>query len=298
MLAPAKLNLSLEITGLLPNGYHALDMVMQAVTLYETVTLRRAAQLSLTMAGCALPADEHNLALRAARCFAAQAGFAAPAALTVEKRVPMQAGMGGGSADAAGVLAGLNALYAPELCARRGAVFSLPELSAMGLTLGADVPFALTGGTCRVQGVGEQLHPLPACPPCWFAVVMPRTGVSTPAAFAAYDRAGSRVHPDCAAQEQAIRRGDLAGLCAAAANALQECSGVPETPRLCAQLRQAGALAALMTGSGAAVYGIFAQKQAAAAAAEALRQQGEQVYLCAPDAAGARPAPPDAAFPG
>ena len=90
---------------------------------------------------------------------------------------------------------------------------------------GADVPFALMGGTCRVQGLGDLIKALPPCPDCWFTVVMPGYGISTPAAFAAYDQIGSPTHPDCAAQEAAIRAGDLPGLCAAAGNALEICAG-------------------------------------------------------------------------
>ena len=113
--------------------------------------------------------------------------------------------MAGGSADAAGVLVGLNVLY--------GAKLSMSELCALGAKIGADVPFALMGGTCRVQGVGDVMKALPPCPDCWFTVVMPDYGVSTPEAFAAYDKVGSSTHPDCEAQEKAIRAGDLAGVC-------------------------------------------------------------------------------------
>ena len=137
--------------------------------------------------------------------------------ITIYKNTPVRAGMAGGSADAAAVLVGMNELY--------GARLSMSELCALGAKIGADVPFALMGGTCRVQGVGDFLKALPPVPECWFTVVMPDYGVSTPEAFAAYDRVGSSVHPDCGAQEAAIRAGDLDALCAAAGNALEECSG-------------------------------------------------------------------------
>lgn len=105
--------------------------------------------------------------------------------------------MAGGSADAAGVLVGLNELYNAQL--------SMSELCAIGAGIGADVPFALMGGTCRVKGVGDLIKPLPPCPDCWFVVVMPSVGISTPEAFKRYDIMGSPVHPDCERQEQAIR---------------------------------------------------------------------------------------------
>lgn len=281
VLAPAKLNLSLNVTGLLPGGYHALDMVMQAITLYERVTLRRAQGIRLRLPGSRVAANEKNTAYKAAVAFFRYTGLLAGVEMEVYKRTPVRAGMAGGSADAAAVLVGLNQLYNARL--------SMSELCALGATLGADVPFALLGGTCRVQGIGDILKPLPPCPPCWFVVVMPSVGVSTPEAFARYDKVGSTLHPDCAAQEQAVRAGDLAAVCAAAGNALEQCSGAVETPHIRQLLCQYGALASQMTGSGAAVFGVFDTEAAAAAAATALRGHYRQVYLAQPDRGGARP---------
>ena len=203
VLAPAKLNLSLDVVGLLPGGYHALDMVMQAVDLYEQVTIRRSQDLLVRAPGSRVPTGPKNTAYKAALAFFHYTGLLAGADITLRKAVPVRAGMGGGSADAAAVLVGLNALY--------GARLSMSELCALGASIGADVPFALMGGTCRVQGLGDLIRALPPCPACWFAVIMPGYGISTPAAFAAYDQVGSPTHPDCAAQEAAIRAGDLAG---------------------------------------------------------------------------------------
>ncbi len=182
--------------------------------------------------------------------------------------------MAGGSADAAAVLVGLNELY--------GARLSMSELCALGAGIGADVPFALMGGTCRVQGLGDLIKALPPMPECWFTVVMPDYGVSTPEAFAAYDKVGSSVHPDCAAQEAAIRAGDLDAVCAAAGNALEECSGAKDNEAIKAALRENGAVTALMTGSGAAVFGVFRTEAEAKAAADALRARWPQVYTAQP----------------
>ena len=181
VLAPAKLNLALDVVGLLPNGYHNLDMTMQAITLYERVVLRRSNTLSLSLPGSPVAANDSNTAIKAAIAFFRYTGLLAGVDITIYKNVPVRAGMAGGSADAAGVLVGLNALY--------GAKLSMSELCALGAKIGADVPFALMGGTCRVQGVGDILKALPPCPDCWFTVVMPDYGVSTPEAFAAYDAA-------------------------------------------------------------------------------------------------------------
>lgn len=280
VLAPAKLNLALDVVGTLPNGYHDLDMTMQALALYERVELRRSNTLRLTLPGSRVNPGEKNTAIKAALAFFDYTGLLAGVDMTVYKRVPVRAGMAGGSADAAAVLVGMNALY--------GAHLSMSELCALGAGIGADVPFALMGGTCRVQGVGDWLKALPPCPPCWFVIVMPDYGISTPEAFAAYDRMGSSVHPDCAAQEAAIRAGDLAGVCAAAGNALEECCGAKATQQIKAALRAHGALTALMTGSGAAVFGIFAAEAAARAAAASLKAAWPQVFVARPDRGGAR----------
>ena len=167
----------------------------------------------------------------------------------------------------------------------------MSELCALGASIGADVPFALMGGTCRVQGLGDVLKPLPPLPECWFTVVMPDYGVSTPEAFAAYDRVGSSVHPDCAAQEAAIRAEDLDGVCAAAGNALEECSGAKDNEAIKNALWENGAVAALMTGSGAAVFGVFRTEDEALTAAAALRSRWPEVYTAQPVRGGAEVQP-------
>ena len=280
VLAPAKLNLALDVVGLLPGGYHDLDMTMQAITLYERVVLRRSPYLDLRLPGSLVVPNNKNTAIKAALAFFDYTGLLAGVDITIYKNVPVRAGMAGGSADAAAVLVGLNALY--------GAHLSMSELCALGAKIGADVPFALMGGTCRVQGVGDVMKALPPCPDCWFTVVMPDYGVSTPEAFAAYDRVGSSRHPDCEAQEAAIRAEDLAAVCAAAGNALEECSGAKDNEAIKAALCEHGALTALMTGSGAAVFGIFADEAEARTAAAALKTRWPQVYVAQPDKGGAR----------
>ena len=262
VLAPAKLNLALDVVGLLPNGYHDLDMTMQAITLYERVVLRRSPYLNLRLPGSLVAPNNKNTAIKAALAFFHYTGLLAGVDITIYKNTPVRAGMAGGSADAAAVLVGLNELY--------GARLSMSELCALGASIGADVPFALMGGTCRVQGVGDLLKPLPPVPDCWFTVVMPDYGVSTPEAFAAY------------------RAGDLDAVCAAAGNALEECSGAKDTGAIKALLREKGAVTALMTGSGSAVFGIFRDETSARAAAAAAKHRWKQVYTAQPDKGGAR----------
>ena len=255
---------------------------MQAITLYERVVLRRSPYLNLRLPGSLVAPNNKNTAIKAALAFFDYTGLLAGVDITIYKNTPVRAGMAGGRGrrrDAA-VLVGMNELY--------GAHLSMSELCALGAKIGADVPFALMGGTCRVQGVGDFLKALPPVPECWFTVVMPDYGVSTPEAFAAYDRVGSSIHPDCGAQEAAIRAGDLDALCAAAGNALEECSGAKDTGAIKALLREHGAVTALMTGSGAAVFGVFRDEGAARAAAQAAKRRWKQVYVAQPDRGGAR----------
>ena len=280
--ARAKINLTLDVTGKREDGYHLLETIMQTVALYDGIYMKKLEKpvIKLKTNLPWLPTDARNLAWKAANLMRETFGIKEGVFIEIDKRIPVAAGLAGGSTDCAAVLVGMNELY--------GAHLSMSELCALGAKIGADVPFALMGGTCRVQGVGDFLKALPPVPECWFTVVMPDYGVSTPEAFAAYDRVGSSIHPDCGAQEAAIRAGDLDALCAAAGNALEECSGAKDTGAIKALLREHGAVTALMTGSGAAVFGIFRDEGAARAAAQAAKRRWKQVYVAQPDRGGAR----------
>ena len=283
VLAYAKINLMLDIIRRRTDGYHDLFMIMQSVGVADRVTVERepGRKLRLTASIDDIPLDDKNIAWKAAALFFKTTGLRRPGLhIHLEKHIPHAAGLAGGSADGAAVLVALNRLMGTDL--------STDQLCAIGVQIGADVPFALMGGTCRVQGVGDLLKALPPVPDCWFTVVMPDYGVSTPEAFAAYDTVGSSIHPDCEAQEKAIRAGDLDAVCAAAGNALEECSGAKDNEAIKALLRAHGAVTALMTGSGAAVFGVFRDEAAARTAAAAARRQWPQVYVAKPDRGGAR----------
>lgn len=279
--APAKLNLALDITGIAPNGYHTMDMVMQTVNLYETVTLHRATGITVTLPGSRVAGGPGNTASKAALAFFNETGLLAGVDITIHKKIPVRAGMAGGSADAAAVLVGLNALY--------GAKLSVPQLCSMGAAIGADVPFSILGGTARVGGIGEILTPIAPCVPCFFVVCMPAFGVSTPEAFARYDLLGTDTHPAVGALQSAIEHKDYAAMCAAMGNALMASSSAKATnDDICATLCQNGADTALMTGSGAAVFGVFANEEAAHAAKRILRKKYAQTWVLTPCAHGAQ----------
>ncbi|MGD9560436.1 MAG: 4-(cytidine 5'-diphospho)-2-C-methyl-D-erythritol kinase, partial [Oscillospiraceae bacterium] len=263
---------------LLDNGYHVVDMVMQAVAIYERVEVAKSMGYALRCPGSAVPANEKNTATKAAAAFFYHTGLLAGADITVHKTVPTRAGMAGGSADAAAVLVGLNALYKARL--------SREELCAIGREVGADVPFSLVGGTARVRGIGDEVQPLRPLPACWLAVAMPVGGVSTPVAYRRFDEMGSPLHPDIGAACAAIEAGRLEMLAPHMQNMLEHANGDETTARLRGVMDEAGALASMMTGSGAAVFGLFATEAAARAAAKAAEKLARQVFVARPVATG------------
>ncbi len=300
--AYAKINLFLDITARRPDGYHTIAGVMQAVSLCDSVTVEveepvgkhlcvlgprpgRAEEICLTCSNPALPTDGKNLAWRAAEAFFAATGCGCRRlTLHIDKHIPAAAGLAGGSTDAAAVLRALNALYDRPLDDR--------ALCAVGVKLGADVPFCILGGTHRTEGVGEVLTPLASMPACTLVIACAGEGVSTPAAYGALDR----LYGDFAPAAYAPRRDDLAALCAALeAGSLHDVSAhtfnlfesavLPERPvarGIRESLAAAGALAAMMSGSGPSVFGIFADPATAAAAAATLQAQGIPAWVCEP----------------
>ena len=200
--AYAKINLSLDITGKRADGYHLLETVMQSVSLYDTVRVERAEEFSVSCSNPHVPL-QGNIAEKAARAFLAAAGLSGGASIHIEKRIPMEAGMAGGSTDAAAVLRALN-----SLCGER---FSRQELCSIGAGIGADVPFCVVVGTCLARGIGEQLTPLPSMMPCRILVVKPSEGISTAAAYRMLDESGLSLS-GTAAVVQALQAGNLKAL--------------------------------------------------------------------------------------
>ena len=174
---PAKVNLFLEVLSRRPDGYHEIHTVLQTVGLYDTISGRAVPErgVHLNVVGADLPTDGGNLVYRAAERFLAETGTDGGVALRLDKRIPVQAGLGGGSSDAAGTLLLLRDLLAPDL----------PDaaLTAWAADLGSDVPFFLQGGTARATGRGETIEPLPPAPPRWLVLFRPAFGLSTPAVY-------------------------------------------------------------------------------------------------------------------
>ncbi len=273
--ARAKINWTLDITGQREDGYHLMDMLMQPVTLADVVTLLPADGLTLTTGGVPLlPADERHLALRAARALKEHTGYTGGASIHVHKVTPVGAGMGGGSADAAAVLAGLDRLWQTGL--------SQEELEAIGLTLGADVPFCLRGGLTRTTGIGEKMEALP-CARIWpLVVIQPCRGLSTKEVFTAYHEEPDIPRPDTPAAMAALAAGNADMLPHALRNVMQPVSEARREGirQAIAALKEAGAVTALMTGSGSAVYGVFDDPARADRVMRQMKQRWKRTWRC------------------
>ena len=270
--AAAKLNFSLDILGIRPDGYHEMDMVMQTIDLFDDVELSKAGTISVFSGGS--PDGPENLAWKAAEAFFRAAKRSGGARIRLTKRIPAQAGMAGGSADAAAVLIGLNALYDARL--------SPEALRDAGLSVGADVPYCLIGGTARVQGIGEIVEPMPPFLSGYLVVAKPAIGISTAEAFRRFDRAENLRHPDIAALLSVMEKGQLDALSLLMENVLEQSEQNETVETLRQELLKNGALAARMTGSGSAVFGLFSEKEAASRCAVALAGENRQIFVTKP----------------
>ena len=274
--ANAKVNLLLDILGVLDNGYHSLYMIMQSVDLYDTVTvsLDAAKGIRLYCEAPYIPCDERNTAYRAAVAFFETAGIEIGAQIRIEKRIPMAAGLAGGSADAAAVLYALNDLAGRPLTAE--------QLSAVGVMVGADIPFCLEGGTVLAQDIGGVLSPLPPLSNCHIVLAKPAQGVTTKEAYEAYDAAWWICHPKNPQMLSAAVRGDLKEIARFCENVFEQVIDIPRRADIKYIMREEGAIAACMTGSGSTVFGIFEKKDDAKRCADALKSVVPDIFLTKP----------------
>ena len=271
----AKINWTLMITGVRPDGYHLLDMLMQPVSLSDRITVQPSDTLSLAVAGSGDAGPvENNLVLRAARLLQEHAGIRQGAAITLEKSIPVQAGMGGGSSDAAAALKGLNVFWKAGL--------SDDELEALGVKLGADVPFFIRGGLARSRGIGEVLEQVPCSRFYPLLILQPVGGLSTGAVFRAFHESRSVRNPENGTALEAILSGGIAGSGSAFANVLEPVSRAicPEIGRMTEDLSCCGADLAMMTGSGSAVFGVFPSEDARDAAFRELSSRYSRIWRC------------------
>ena len=274
--AYAKINLGLDIVGKKENGYHELRTIMQQIDLYDEIKIyaepesggsNDRGQILLSCNDTMVPADERNLAYKAARMLFDEFDITDAMLIEIEKNIPVSAGLAGGSADAATVLKGVNEYF--------GLGLSMDELIARGTKIGADVPCCIMGGTAYAGGIGEELAPLGIPGDYIVLVAVPDTRVSTKWAYSAYDEIESKGHvrhPDIDQLRAAIEMEDFGCIPEFLGNVL-EYATIPEYPiisKVKNTMMQNGAAAALMSGSGPSVFGLFMDEEKAARAYDVL----------------------------
>ena len=274
--APGKINLTLDIVGTREDGYHLLESIFQSVSegdLVQAQTRRFCRKITLYAPDCDCPMEK-NTAYKAAVAFRNYTGIKKGIRLGIIKNIPQQAGMGGGSADAAGVLVALNKLFDTNL--------TTEQLCEIGLTVGADVPFCIVGGTAYVTGIGEKIQPLPPLPDCHIVIAQPSEGISTKEAYAAVDNAEILARPDNAAAIKALDAGDLAGVCKQAINVFESATQLEGVRDIRRRMEAFHPLCSQMTGSGSCVFAIFDDIQTARACLDELQKDYPTAFLCGP----------------
>lgn len=275
--AYAKINLGLDVLRRREDGYHELRMIMQTVDICDDLLFERTAEpgIAIRTDREELSLDRGNLIYRAAELLFREKKMAEGVRVTLTKRIPIAAGMAGGSADAAAAMHGLNALFEMG--------YSVRELQELGVKLGADVPYCLAGGTMLAEGIGEILTPLPPPPACFLVVAKPDIDVSTAFVYGNLHADRLTYHPDIDGMIGALRAGDLSGITDRLGNVLETVTAgaYPVVSEIKELLRRAGAENALMSGSGPSVFGIFKERGAAEAAARAVsdRKLAGQVFV-------------------
>lgn len=274
LAAPAKINLSLDVTGKLDNGYHTLEMILQTISLKDEVYLEKTAQgVEISCNHPQVPCDGSNICNKAALDFFNKTSIRGGVRIQIQKRIPVGAGLAGGSTNAAAVLKGLNTLY--------DACLSQEQLLELGLTCGADVPFCLTGGTCLAEGIGEKLVKLPSFSDVSAILITPDFSVSTAWVYQNYRMDDPVRHPDTKALISAVRDGDVLRVARGMRNVLESVTTVkyPEIEGIKRELKGCGALGSMMSGSGPSVFGLFENEEKARSAFEALKKHYDRIWL-------------------
>lgn len=267
--AMAKINLALDVLRRREDGYHEVRMIMQTVELFDTLHFEKQKEgITILVEGADLPVDRDNLIYRAASLLFEEKGIKEGVRITLEKRIPIAAGMAGGSTDAAATLTGLNRLF--------DLGYEDDELKRLGLTLGADIPYCIQGGTVLSEGIGEKLTKLPPLPPAWLVVAKPDMDVSTAYVYRSLKVDQLENRPDIDGMIEAIRQEDIAGVAERLGNVMESVTEKenPVITGLKAMMKEGGALNALMSGSGPTVFGIFIKEEEARKVQEQIEKSG------------------------
>ena len=272
----AKINLGLDVVRRLPNGYHEVRMIMQTVGICDVLTFRKAVSgIQLVVDNEELPTDGNNLICKAAKLLLESAGIEGGVSITLEKHIPIAAGMAGGSTDAAAALLGINELY--EIG------YDVDKLKELGVKIGADVPYCIQGGTALAEGIGEVLSALPTPPACHLVIAKPDINVSTKFVYENLRANELESHPDIDGMIEGLETGDLKAITDRLANVLETVT-VPAYP-IIDEIKQTmldgGAEGALMSGSGPTVFGIFTELDKAKQAAKRIEhaELAKQIFV-------------------
>lgn len=277
LTARAKINLGLDVVRKREDGYHEVRMIMQMIHLSDRIRMKKQQGEEITVKTNLpyLPVGPDNLVYRAADLLRQEFGIRDGVSIDLQKRIPVAAGMAGGSSDAAAVMVGMNKLFHLGL--------SKQELMERGVQIGADVPFCIMGGTALAEGIGEQLTRLPAMPHCYLVIAKPGVHVSTKFVYGGLHLETLQEHPDIDGQVQALRDQDLGRLVSLMGNVLETVT-VPAYPvieKIKKTMTDGGAMGAMMSGSGPTVFGVFDREDRAREVYRLLRKQkdAKQVYL-------------------
>lgn len=267
--AYGKLNLTLDVLGRRPDGYHLLDTVMQSISVWDELDIQTSRQpgVHLQCNKDRLPTDSKNTVYRAAKFFLEDCGLADQGVyIFIKKYIPSRSGMGGGSADAAAALRGLNEMFKTGL--------TTEQLMAIGARVGADVPFCVMGGAARCTGVGANVEPVAPLPDCWLVVCKPPAGMSTPRAYSILDQYPLSSTQATPRMLEALEAGNLKRVAKCLGNRFDETIRLAPVRALKRAMVDAGALGSMMTGSGSSVYGIFVSEDQAREALETIDGMG------------------------
>ena len=275
--ALAKINLGLDVLGRRENGYHDVRMIMQSIFLYDEVRIEKkeAAGIEVETNLKFLPVGEDNRAYKAAKLLIDEFGIGEGVRITLRKHIPVAAGLAGGSSNAAAVLFGMNRIFRLGL--------SQKDLMERGVKLGADVPYCIMRGTVLAEGIGEELKRLPAMPKCTVLIAKPPISVSTKTVYEALDSKEITEHPDIDGIIKGLELGNLKMIADSMGNVLEKVTVPmhPEIEEIKQEMKEAGALGAMMSGSGPTVFGLFESRAAARAAQRNIREKEltRQVYV-------------------
>ena len=272
--APAKINLMLDVLHKRPDGFHEVEMVMTMIDLADRLEMSEQPRDTIIITSQAgyIPLDEKNLAFQAARLIKERYDVRKGVHIHLDKKIPVAAGLAGGSSDAAATLRGLNRLWDLNI--------PLEELLSLGAELGSDVPFCVTGGSALATGRGEILKPIPNPPQCWAVVAKPPINVSTADVYGRLRSDNIHRHPSAKAMVEALEAGSFQDMCQSLGNVLEEVTlnMHPEVQQLKEAMLKLGADGALMSGSGPTVFGLVSKESKVARIYNGLRGFCKEVY--------------------